>query len=80
MSFNFYVMGLFIIYMIMCIYFVNNKDIANNGDSTFKKLLIINFINQFLYLLSFILCNVSGKLFFKTCFIYLLYIFKNYEE
>lgn len=66
MSFNFYVMGLFIIYMIMCIYFVNNKDIANNGDSTFKKLLIINFINQFLYLLSFILCNVSGKLFFKT--------------
>ena len=65
MSFNFYVMGLFIIYMIMCIYFVNNKDIANNGDSAFKKLLIINFINQFLYLLSFILCNVSGKLFFK---------------
>ena len=66
MSFNFYVMGLFIIYMIMCIYFVNNKDIANNGDGAFKKLLIINFINQFLYLLSFILCNVSGKLFFKT--------------
>ncbi len=66
MSFNFYVMGLFIIYMIMCIYFVSNKDIANNGDSAFKKLLIINFINQFLYLLSFILCNVSGKLFFKT--------------
>lgn len=65
MSFNFYVMGLFIIYMIMCIYFVNNKDIANNGDGAFKKLLIINFINQFLYLLSFILCNVSGKLFFK---------------
>ena len=65
MSFNFYVMGLFIIYMIMCIYFVNNKDIANNGDSAFKKLLIINFINQLLYLLSFILCNVSGKLFFK---------------
>ena len=66
MSFNFYVMGLFIIYMIMCIYFVNNKDIANNGDGAFKKLLIINFINQFLYLLSFILCKVSGKLFFKT--------------
>lgn len=66
MSFNFYVMGLFIIYMIMCIYFVSNKYIANNGDSAFKKLLIINFINQFLYLLSFILCNTSGKLFFKT--------------
>ncbi len=62
-SFGFHILGLFVVYMLMCMYVVQSNEKKN---SMFYKLLIINFVSQFLYLLSFIMLNVEGNLFSRV--------------
>lgn len=56
MSFNFHILGLFIIYMLMCMYFMRGNEIKKN-NKMFNRLMIVNFGSQFLYLLCFIVLN-----------------------
>jgi len=68
-SFSFQILGLFISYMVMCICFGITKN-RNSNNKMFKKLVIINFISQFLYLLGFIILsdknnNLVGQLVVK---------------
>ena len=63
MSFNFSILGLFIIYLLMCLCFINRD---RKSNSMFNKLLIVNFISQLLYLLSFIVLNKEGDLFIRV--------------
>ena len=68
MSFNFHILGLFVIYLLMCMYFIHNN-IKKNGNYLFRSLLVVNFISQFLYLLSFIFLNQSSDLFIRVVII-----------
>lgn len=70
LSFNFHILGLFVVYLLLFLSYINQN---KKNDSIYNKLLVVNFVSQLLYLLSFIFLCSDNNLFISV-FIVKLFI------